>query len=274
MRSRMVDPWGRGPSATKGKTAREGKTWGDRDRVRPCSIRTHGSSITKKSDKIFRLFYENFNSLNDSWKTTRLVSLQRALGLDLVCGTELNRKLSTAGAQTMAEKIFQHTPCVRGTSSHNRHENFGRKQRGGVLMATGGELSEHTTLSGGNDAGLGRWMWIVLGSGDHKTRILTAYQPCRSRKEGYTTSYNQQRHHWRSCGILTCPRRLFREHLLEALKGWHSQGDRLIVFMDGNKDMNKGYLQGALSTELDMYDVVSGVGGLHHCYAQEGHETN
>ena len=74
--------------------------------------------------------------------------LQRALDLDLVCGTELNRKLSTSIVQATAEIIFRHAPGTQAISAHNRHENFRKKQRGGVLLAAGGDLSEQIVLSG------------------------------------------------------------------------------------------------------------------------------
>ena len=130
------------------------------------------------------------------------------------------------------------------------------------MLASGNELSGHITQSGRDDAGLGRWAWITLGSENKRTRILTVYQPCRSRKEGYTTSYNQQRRYWRSQGISSCPWRLFQEHLTDALKTWRTQGDKIIMSIDGNEDIHSGPLQRSLTRELDMYEAVYVVGGI------------
>lgn len=35
----------------------------------------------------------------------------------------------------------------------------------------------------------------------------------------------------------------------------------MVMFIDGNGDMNNGLLQDALARELDMYDALSGVCG-------------
>ena len=214
----------------------------------------------RKSSKFTRLFYENFNSLNHNWKVHRLNSLRNTMHLDLVCGTEPNRKRSASCARSLAEGIFNNTPYIQTVSSSNHHENFGPKRRGGTFMATGGDLATRVARTGGDFTSLGRWSWILVGSGDRLTRIITAYQPCRSRKDGYSTSYNQQRRFWRSKGITSCPRKLFREQLMATLRQWREKGDRLVLFIDANEDMRDGPIQRELSSALDMYDAVQEVG--------------
>ena len=98
---------------------------------------------------------------------------------------------------------------------------------------------------------------MLVGTGERHTRIITDYQPCRSRKDGYSTSYNQQCRFWRSKGTRSCPRKLFRDQLIASLRKWREGGDRLVLFMDANEDMRDGPLQRELSSSLDMYDVVS-----------------
>ena len=70
------------------------------------------------------------------------------LDLDLVCGAELNRNLSAFTVQARAETIFCHALNTRAISAHNRHENFEKKRRGGIMLATGGNLSKQIVLSG------------------------------------------------------------------------------------------------------------------------------
>ena len=140
------------------------------------------------------------------------------MNLDLICGTEPNRKRSSSSSRSLAEDIFCNTPYIQTVSSFNHHENFGPRQRGGTLMATGGDLATRVVKTGGDFTSLGRWSWLLVGTGGRHTRIITAYQPCRSRRDGYSTSYNQQRCFCRSKGMRSCPRKLFRDQLTASLQ--------------------------------------------------------
>ena len=217
MRNRWMDSWRNGLSFSGRRTTRQSRCRWDQDRVRLEDLDVTGSKVVKKSNKITRLFYENFNGLNHTWKVRRLNSLRNTMHLDLVCGTEPNRKRTASNARPLAEDIFRNTPYVQTVSSFNHHENFGPRQRGGAFMATGGDLATRVARTGGDFTSLGRWSWVLVGSGDRLTRIITAYQPCRSRKDGYSTSYNQQRRFWRSKGIRSCPKKLFRDQLIATL---------------------------------------------------------
>jgi hypothetical protein len=46
---------------------------------------------------------------------------------------------------------------------------------------------------------------------------------------------------------LTCPNKLFRQHLFHQIKKWHKEGDRNILFMDHNEHTYDGPLGRALS---------------------------
>ncbi len=41
---------------------------------------------------------------------------------------------------------------------------------------------------------------------------------------------------------MTCPSKLFQQHLVQQLKQWRSEGDRIILFMDHNKHTYDGPL--------------------------------
>ena len=185
--------WGNALPSPRRRVATQSGSSRTDDRIRPEDLEVVGSKVVRKSNKITRLFYENLNGLNNSWKVRRLSALRNAMNLDLICGTEPNRKQSSSSARSLAETIFCNTPYIQTVSSSNRHENFDPRQRGGTLMATGGDLATRVVGTGGDFTSLGRWSWLLVGTGGRRTRIITAYQPCRSRKDGYSTSYNQQR---------------------------------------------------------------------------------
>ena len=118
------------------------------------------------------------------------------------------------------------------------------------------------TSSGLDTGDLGRWAWVRIEEGAWPTLIITAFQPFRSRKYGYGTSYNQQWRFWLGKGVTTCPRTLFWENLRDKLIEWRQNGDRILLLIDTNEDMSDGHLQQSFSRTLGMSDVVREVGGV------------
>jgi hypothetical protein len=113
---------------------------------------------------------------------------------------------------------------------------------------------------GKDEEGLGRWSWILLGGSDgHTTRLITAYNPCKSGKANSGTSYQQQRRHFiLRKQDLTCPRLLFRRHLTAAIAKWRAAGERIVLFMDHNEHVYDGMLGKALSDRegLNLREVI------------------
>ena len=60
-------------------------------------------------------------------------------------------------------------------------------------------MAYRTTKSGSDTIGLGRWSWIqVAGKNGLRTRIITAYRPCRvTGSKGLTTTWDQQERYFR-----------------------------------------------------------------------------
>ena len=57
----------------------------------------------------------------------------------------------------------------------------------------------------------------------------------------------------------TCPRTRFKNDLLAQLRTWREQGDRLIVYMDVNKDIYRKSIGKAL-TMLEDLQMIEAVG--------------
>jgi hypothetical protein len=113
---------------------------------------------------------------------------------------------------------------------------------------------------GKDEEGLGRWSWILFGGSDgHMTRLITAYNPCKSGKVDSGTSYQQQRRYFiTKKKDLTCPRTLFRQHLTAAIAKWRNAGEQIILFMDHNEHVYDGMLGKALSDRegLNLQEVI------------------
>ncbi len=91
------------------------------------------------------------------------------------------------------------------------------------------------------------------------TRLITAYNPCKSGKANSGASYQQQRQYFiMKKKDLTCPRTLFRRHLTAAIDKWRRAGERIILFMDHNKHVYDRMLGKALSNRegLNLQEVI------------------
>ena len=122
-----------------------------------------------------------------------------------------------------------------------------------------GEGAAASVTSGEDESGLGRWSWMLFqGAHNNKTRIISAYKPCRTGPSGLRTVFNQQRRYFRSIGRKGNPRTLFNQDLQEQLVQWRQGGEKLIVCIDANESAYNGTFKEALSIpELGMQEVIS-----------------
>ena len=89
------------------------------------------------------------------------------------------------------------------------------------------------------------------------TRIVVAYAACLSRKQAYSATIAQQRRYWKRHGNDQCPRKLFRDQLINNLIEWRENGEKLILLIDSNENMENGKLARKLKSEqLQMFDIV------------------
>ena len=221
-----------------------------------------GDRLAVKEDGVIRFFYENFDGLpltkrkGTFQKYRKLDLLRKRLELDVIGGTETQMNWNRiAREDQLKEKMGDAGAKI--VTSHNMNECVGARQQGGTCTMAFGDTASLTVGSGCDTTGLGRWSWIsIRGARGGVTRVLTAYQPVRARK-GHSTVYSQHRRYFRRIRREGCPRDFFKRDLLHLLRQWRAQGDRLIVMMDGNENMNDGKLEKELSAEdLDMHDVV------------------
>jgi hypothetical protein len=69
-------------------------------------------------------------------------------------------------------------------SANNVTEGSGRSQYGGTAAVNFPRLAGFTLATGKDATGLARWVWTLVGTGERKTRIVTAYRPV---KPSYST---------------------------------------------------------------------------------------
>jgi hypothetical protein len=135
------------------------------------------------------------------------------------------------------KQMFQRKVDCRAVAANNVHQNVGRLQEGGMGMVAFGKSTGYITKTGKDAYGLGRWWWTLYGGSEgHNTRVVVAYNTCKNSKRDSRRTYQQQRQFFiTKKNNLTCPNKLFCQHLIQQLKKWHSKGDRIILFIDHNK---------------------------------------
>ena len=118
-------------------------------------------------------------------------------------------------------------------------------------------------------AGLGRWSCVYVGTEERRTRLVSAYQPCRKTEDKPTrfggtgsrrqrmTVWAQHRRYFRKRGIFWNPRTMFRIQLMAQLKRWRAAGDEIILHLDANEDLYTGTLAKELQGDgLQMTEQV------------------
>ncbi len=110
--------------------------------------------------------------------------------------------------------------------------------------------------SGVDQAGLGRWSWIQVGTGEHRTQIVLAYQPYglsgwqlishNGLMKGRGTVAAQHECYFQKKGNFNKPREIFSSQLITQLMAWCAAGEEVILFIDVNENVYTGSLAKAL----------------------------
>jgi hypothetical protein len=158
--------------------------------------------------------------------------------------------------------MFQGEIACTAIAAHSVHEwqQAGRVQEGRTGAICFEDETGYIRKVGKDKEGLGRWSWILFrGSDGHMTRLITAYNPCKSGRVNSGMSYQQQQQYFiMNKKDLTCPRTLFWRHLTAAIAKWRDAGERIVLFMDHNKHVYDGVLGKALSNRngLNLQEVI------------------
>lgn len=150
----------------------------------------HGYVPAEKPEEVVRLAAENANSLSiyhrENWKIRKLFALNNKYQTDgmLMVRSDVNRSQTRDGKK--CQELFPGGACCRVSAGHNVHELgacFPRYQHDSTLSAAFSRLSMFVLETLLDPSGLGRWLCIYDGTEERKTRIVSAYQPCRSTED-------------------------------------------------------------------------------------------
>ena len=219
----------------------------------------HGYVPEAKEDNIIRIACENTNGIGlfhkDNLKVRKLLNLNSRHQTDGMCIVEhgINFGHREAKGDKQPAGIFASFKGSRSSAGYNKHENHSQYMAGGTMVATFSRLSSFVINQGVDRTGLGRWSWILVGSGSHRTIMVSAYQPQKSsNKRQLVTAEGrmiqagtvaaQHRRHFVSKGNFNNPRDIFSAQLVTQLKEWRSKGYEIILFADLNENIYTGPL--------------------------------
>jgi hypothetical protein len=109
----------------------------------------------------------------------KLTHLHQRYHTDGACIVEHGINFKMAATGTHPEDLFLGMCSSRVSASHNIHELHNCYQQGGTMTVAFSRLASYIISSRVDQTGLGRWSWIQVGTGEHCTQIVLAYQPCR-----------------------------------------------------------------------------------------------
>jgi hypothetical protein len=146
------------------------------------SIRNGGAGFVedKKPPDIIRLLGENVNSLclydetHRESKPSRLRQMSKRFQVDAALLLETGTDFRQVPKENKLELTLGDDDCVLVTAN-NITEGSGQSQYGGTATVNFPRLAGFTLASGKDKTGLARWVWTLVGTGERKTRIVTAY---------------------------------------------------------------------------------------------------
>ena len=162
-------------------------------------LQTQGIAPNSKQDGIFRILCKNANGFNNrisgNQKIAKALDIKEDLDVDCLLYCEHRLNLRHKDNDNDFKQMFQREIACTAVAAHNVHEwqHAGRVQEGGTGAICFGDATGFIRTVGKDEEGLGRWSWILFGGSDgHTTRLITAYNPCKSGRINSGTSYQQQ----------------------------------------------------------------------------------
>ena len=226
-----------------------------------------------------RVYFENIDGFriqprgpihNNNDKIKYYNTMTTRLETDIICGVEARTNWSILPKNYQLSNLLQTREGARVITAHNVHEQFSIPQQGGTFLVAKEQCQGMIESMGKDESGLGRWCWIKLRGTTTSTRIIVAYEACRTRKTAQNATMAQQRRYWRTKGDKRCPRKIFREQLIKTLHEWKEEGDKLILFIDSNEDMEQGILQKivdqTINTPLNNQNTFMNIYDVIYCY--------
>eukprot|EP00986_Skeletonema_menzelii_P018773 scaffold26710_cov113-Skeletonema_menzelii.AAC.2 len=225
---------------------------------------SYGLPPPPKDHNTLRLVLNNVRGLgfltDGGEKVGRIESTRKKLHADLYCCVENWIQWDMCRSDQQFEDVFGVGEERYSSVGFNRNDRLcgkdGRIQPGGTSILATGRTSGFASKKGMDDDRLGQWCYMRLGTEQHATWLVCAYNPPsssrylrRHRNHRSYTVYAQRRQHLRRQGIFIDPGAYFRQQLIKQLLRWKQKGDNIILMGDFNEDVYEDSLAKRLSQD-------------------------
>ena len=207
-----------------------------------------GDPLFPKPSHMFRIFLLNIGGLGKTKNNPKSHALQQLLlkhQVDVCCLTETNVHWTHLPPEDRAHSRFQHwfENLQVNTSYFKDYPYATWHQVGGTCLLS---INEGCTrvMSSGRDPDLGRWTWTrYRGKQGLSLRVFSAYRPTPN-TGGTQTAYSQQKWYYQTKKDQDlCPRQSMIDDLCIQIQEALNQGDQVVVAIDANEDIRRGYAQ-------------------------------
>jgi hypothetical protein len=150
------------------------------DALKSCLSGGSGIVHDKKPADVFRLYGENMNSLclfdeaRCIEKSTKTRQINQRFQTDMALFNKLGADFRQVPPEKSLDLLLGDHDC-RAVTANNVTEPSSRLQFCGVGALAYPRAAGFVLASGRDPTGLGRWVWFLVGTGEQKTIIVTAY---------------------------------------------------------------------------------------------------
>jgi hypothetical protein len=151
-------------------------------------VPTFGKVPVCPTEGDWRLIYGNFGNLSTAktrnWKAAQIRTLASYYQANFIAGNEVGLNMSFYKSSCDIASLLGFDTNSSSTYAYNKHENFGRCQRGGCALIALGEVCQyvHKTKGGRDFRGLGRYdSFLLYANPGIKTRLACANPDSLSR---------------------------------------------------------------------------------------------
>ncbi len=173
---------------------------------------------------------------------------------------------SYPSSANLASWFRNEIPDIKTHTAHNKHENVAHSQLGGTATFACKELAQYAKECTSDQRGLRQWCSpLFYADPNHKFRLIAAYDVGRNKSRVDSTIYQQQIWHIQNNALAHSPSLLFVVDFISQLQIWQQQGDRLLIFIDMNKNVLTRHLAKYM-TKIGLKEVTHwewGINKLH-----------
>jgi hypothetical protein len=210
-----------------------------------------GSMPAERNNGCWRGMFVQLNNTSTSnvanIKSAKLCSAIRKYDPHIVGLNEIGRNWDQyCSSERLSAFIGDLQRESRSMVTYNEHEkgiNRRKYQPGGTGMLVLDELIPYTKRGSSDPRKLGRFLsYVMEGRNGHRTRVVTVYAVGRNKSERLASYYQQQLRYIQIHNLRTTPRKLLKDDLLQQLRVWRANGERIILMMDANENVTTGQL--------------------------------